>query len=1314
MSQPSLPPLLEKARRQEKEYKWLEAAESYLKELNSSSKTGALTPSFEPEVWERIGFCYSLASRQAKHIEEFKRLIRMAIEAYKKAARLFQTQAGFKNQGKSAQCNAAAAYLGSWSAPSPSKKREKLVECVKFGKMSLDAYERARDRLDYAKMCNDLLLPFFERLYMATDSKDMKEIAKEGADCATKSIAILSKLKDRSELLRACFAASLQAWYAANVSEQEEKGKELAQRSLGYSKEALRLSKSVENSYYAAMSNWAAAFSTLLFTGNIESSLKFAEEMLREGRIVGDNYLQGVASYVLAFVTNWMMVREEDPDKKKRENEEILAYAENAAHHLGLVCQDLFIAETYLFYAESYSSLANNVEYTFAQRRHMLRKGVEVGRKGLKHASRSGSPDALLSILHALSKALHFLSNFEARKDEKMMLLEEALTHRREYDKLAERVVPANDWIRGVGQNYEGLVRLDIARQERNRDKKVGILESAVKNMEEGLNRCQTWISSRPTPTLVAAVGTFEDGFGTILDELCQLTNDKRIPNRAVEAYKEAAALYEKAGLMNRTAESYWKMAALQDSLDEHPKAAESFENAQAAYKAAAQRTPHFEGFYGDYAAYMEAWAEIERAKSAHQREEYAVAMNHYARVAGLLKQSKAWGYQSSNFIAWSLLEQAEDSSREGNSIESAETFKKAVELFRTAGEVFKREIDKIQNIDEKRKAAELCKASIRRMEYCLARTNIEEARLHDQNGEYTKSAERYGLAASRLENVLEALETEDDRREIKPIAIMCRAWQKMKMADGTASPELYHEASELFMEAKEYDSKDRTILLALGNGSFCKALEYGAKFEATRKKDDFFKTKQYLGSAANYYLKAGYDSASMWTNATEILFDANNYLICAETESDPEKKAKQYLIAEKCLEKSAGLYETARYTGKRDEVLRILGKVKQKREFALSLGELLAVPSEVSSTQLVRAPQLTIEKPVGLSEFEHASVKANVIAPQREVKAGEDLHLSIELINVGKGPAFLVETAEVVPQGFDLVQKPEMYSVEDSSLNMKGKQLAPLKAEEVRVVLRAFQKGSFAIKPKIIYLDEEGRRVSCEPEPVSINVSETVLPFRVSTGYEDLDKVLFGGIPEDYAIILTSPSCDEKELLVKRFLEAGARKGEITFCLSTLDDIKSLAEGFPSNFYLFVCNPRVGTIESLPNVCRLKGVENLNEINIALTKAFQGLKKGPKRAYLGIISDVLLQHHAIQTRRWLADLIPNLKSGGFTTLAAMNPQMHPPQEVQAILDLFEGEISIYERETEKGPKRFLKIKKMHNQTYLESELSVGKERRER
>jgi len=81
----------------------------------------------------------------------------------------------------------------------------------------------------------------------------------------------------------------------------------------------------------------------------------------------------------------------------------------------------------------------------------------------------------------------------------------------------------------------------------------------------------------------------------------------------------------------------------------------------------------------------------------------------------------------------------------------------------------------------------------------------------------------------------------------------------------------------------------------------------------------------------------------------------------------------------------------------------------------------------------------------------------------------------------------------------------------------------------------------------------------------------------------------------------------------------------------------------------------------------------------------------------LEIVSDVLLQHHSVHTRRWLTGLIPELKSRGFTTLATMNPQMHPSEEVHAILGLFEGEINIYKKKTRKDSEKFLKIEKMLN-----------------
>jgi len=249
-------------------------------------------------------------------------------------------------------------------------------------------------------------------------------------------------------------------------------------------------------------------------------------------------------------------------------------------------------------------------------------------------------------------------------------------------------------------------------------------------------------------------------------------------------------------------------------------------------------------------------------------------------------------------------------------------------------------------------------------------------------------------------------------------------------------------------------------------------------------------------------------------------------------------------------------------------------------------------------------------------------------------------------------------------------------------------------------------------IKSKMIYR-KTGREM-VEPKPVA-EVSEVVLPSHIATGQADLDDMLFGGIPRNYAVILTSPSCDERDLLIKRFLETGAKKSEATFYV-TIDpgEVKILTEEFP-NLYLFICNPQADKIiKDLANVFKLKGVENLTDINIALTSALRRLSKslkGPRRACIEIISDILLQHHTVQTRRWLSALIPELKSKGFTTLAVIDPRIHSPQEFHAIVNLFEGEINIYEKETEKGLQRFLKIKKMHNRKYSKSELLLQEEK---
>jgi len=241
-------------------------------------------------------------------------------------------------------------------------------------------------------------------------------------------------------------------------------------------------------------------------------------------------------------------------------------------------------------------------------------------------------------------------------------------------------------------------------------------------------------------------------------------------------------------------------------------------------------------------------------------------------------------------------------------------------------------------------------------------------------------------------------------------------------------------------------------------------------------------------------------------------------------------------------------------------------------------------------------------------------------------------------------------------------------------------------------------KKDTEKVEARIAFI-ETGKEVS-KPKPIGY----------LSTGYADLDKLLYGGIPSNCAVVLTSPSGNERDWLIKSFLETGAKKGEVAFYVTiNPGSAKTLADEFQSNFHLFVCNPQADAIvKSAPNVVKLKGVENLTDISIALTSAIRKLDpslKGARRICLGVVSDVLLQHHAVQTRRWLAGLIPELQSEGFTTLAVMDPEMHPSQEVRAVLDLFEGEISIFKKETEKGLGKYLKIQKMSNHKYLEDEL---------
>jgi tetratricopeptide (TPR) repeat protein len=118
--------------------------------------------------------------------------------------------------------------------------------------------------------------------------------------------------------------------------------------------------------------------------------------------------------------------------------------------------------------------------------------------------------------------------------------------------------------------------------------------------------------------------------------------------------------------------------------------------------------------------------------------------------------------------------------------------------------------------------------------------------------------------------------------------------------------------------------------------------------------------------------------------------------------------------------------------------------------------------------------------------------LQSNITATPKELKLGESLELEIEVTNTRKeGTVLLTKIIEVIPEGFTVAKKPESYRMEGNCLNLKEKRLEPSKTEEVKLVLTPKVQGTLQIRPKILYLDQNGKEKACEPKPITITVKE-------------------------------------------------------------------------------------------------------------------------------------------------------------------------------------------------------------------------------
>jgi predicted ATPase len=205
----------------------------------------------------------------------------------------------------------------------------------------------------------------------------------------------------------------------------------------------------------------------------------------------------------------------------------------------------------------------------------------------------------------------------------------------------------------------------------------------------------------------------------------------------------------------------------------------------------------------------------------------------------------------------------------------------------------------------------------------------------------------------------------------------------------------------------------------------------------------------------------------------------------------------------------------------------------------------------------------------------------------------------------------------------------------------------------------------------------------------------------KVPTGYGRLDGALRGGFFAGSAILLSAPASSEVPILVRNFLKASSEVG-LLVCRSQ-SSAESVSRPDDADLKCMICSEK--PIPPSKNMVPGKGIDNLTELNFQITETIGSIQ--PKHIVLEILSDILLRHRALQTRKWLNEFLEKLRSKGITTLAVLNPYMHPNEEVQAVVDLFDGNLDIVEKEVEGQLQKFLRIKWIQGLEVAENELPL-------
>ncbi|MFX1450973.1 MAG: hypothetical protein ACFFCM_09025 [Promethearchaeota archaeon] len=467
---------------------------------------------------------------------------------------------------------------------------------------------------------------------------------------------------------------------------------------------------------------------------------------------------------------------------------------------------------------------------------------------------------------------------------------------------------------------------------------------------------------------------------GDIYFELAILANDDiELLKKSSSAYINAIDFCENRGYYNLEGSGYVNLAQIEDRLGNYHSAAENYKKAIEAFNNAILTLTYSKlgKRIEKLKEYLEAWQLIENAKSYHIEENHHNAQLNYEKASQILSNLREYKFEAPFYYGWSILQKAENLSKNNKHEEAAATYIVSKNEFQNAIEILNSYLEKKRSPEEIDRISKLIEIAKIRETYCSARHKIETARLEGKKGNHLIAAELYNKASSLFEKLHESFRIKREKDELLAIFYLCKAWENVEKAEVEQNYSIYAIASELFEKASKTFPESHMRKLSLGNSLYCKALESGGLFDQTtnleEKTEYYKKIKIYLRESSKNYQLGGFELDAQYSLATSAFFDGMWHLIQSDYEVDHSKKNQYLNIATNYLNNALDIFDKAGYKERREEILKYLKMIKDEKAILSSALNLIekpvissvgisapASPNEISSSVSIEEMQRT------------------------------------------------------------------------------------------------------------------------------------------------------------------------------------------------------------------------------------------------------------------------------------------------------------------------------------------------------------------